>query len=626
MLTTMETCLQKLKRVVRKAVLDPGLQQTARVAAWAGSGFVLSAASVNSGFQPLALGLIISVTGWRALVAALGAAAGYRILWGAEGLLGSIWAALGCILALALGKGERIKQMPLLLPALTSVVTAVTGLTFLFFRRGAPLRLFFLWLFLAPLSAMLFRRSLQCRESVMQWILGGVITLALAGLGPLGFCMAGVFSVWSSFPAAAMAGLGLDLARITPVPMGVVICGAWFGRMIPFRDRWMRFCVPGIAYISIMGLCGSWDPWPLPGLVSGGIIGYFLPPRTGTVHRSGEMGIAQVRLEMTAGVLAQTQKMLLEVPEPVIDEGALLNRAINRACGNCTGRENCVERLRLSGEYLHSPLSFACRRPWEIQGELLRAQERLKDLQADRQRRKEYRSALLQQYRFLSVYLQKLSDELPRRGERIQAYYRLEVSARSRSKERSCGDRCLAFPGAGCRYYVLLCDGMGTGLGAAHEGQTAGHFLQQMLGAGFPPEHAFRSINSILALRGQAGAVTLDLAEIRLDSGRVSLYKWGAAPSFLLGAKKTEKIGTATPPPGLSVEDARETVDRLSLRRGEMLILVSDGAQIGEILRRGVGPLPPGELAEWLLKECGSDGEDDATVAVLRLKPRRMST
>ena len=168
---------------------------------------------------------------------------------------------------------------------------------------------------------------------------------------------------------------------------------------------------------------------------------------------------------------------------------------------------------------------------------------------------------------------------------------------------------------------------MGTGLGAAQEGQFTGELLRQMLTAGFPPEHAFRSVNSILTLRGQAGAVTLDLAEIRLDSGRISLYKWGAAPSWVLRQKGAEKIGTATPPPGLDLKDARETVIRLSLRRGEVLILVSDGAEIGESLRReAFRPCPPGELAERLLKECKDAGEDDATVAVLRLTPRQLST
>ena len=627
MLTTMETCLCKLKRGVRKAALDPRVQSGARIAAYGGSGFFLSAAALGGSFQPLALGLITAVTGWRTLVMALGAMAGYRLFWDSSGLLGVSWAAAGCILALILGKGERPEQFPLLLPALAAVVTALTGLAFLLFRRGAPLQLFFLRLFLAPVSAWFFRRAAVCRDSMTQWICGGIGVLALARLGPLGYGTAAAMATWASFPAAALAGLGLDLAQVTAVPMSVVICAAWFGRTVPFRDRWMRYGIPGLAYLCVMGICGIWDFRPLPGLILGGAVGYFLPPRPGSVHRQGELGIVQVRLEMTAGILAQTQRLLLETQPAEIDEGALLNRAINRACGNCSSREACVERLRLSTEYLHAPLTFACRHPWEIQGELLRAQERLRDLKADRQRQQEYRSALVQQYRFLSVYLQRLSDQLPRRGEPLRAWYRLELSARSRGKERANGDRCLAFPGTGCRYYVLLCDGMGTGLGAAQEGQSTGALLKQMLSAGFPPEHAFRSVNSILTLRGQAGAVTLDLAEIRLDSGRVSLYKWGAAPSYLLCRSGAEKIGTAAPPPGISIGDTRETVYRLSLRRGELLILVSDGAEVGEVLRRGeYGPLPPGELAEWLLTECGSAGEDDATVAVLRLSPRRMST
>ena len=626
MLTTMENYLLRFQRRLHKWVLDPAVQSAGTVAAWSGGGFLLSAAALGGGCQPLALGLIAAETGWRALVSALGAAVGYGVFWGRAGFQGIAWSAAGCLLALLLGKGKWADNYPLLLPALMAVVTAVTGLVFLFFRQGTSFALFFLRVLLAPVAALLLGRGVERRDSVTQWACIATAVLAVARVGPLGYAVAGVYSVWASFPAAAMTGLGLDLAGVTELPMAVVICGAWFGRMIPFQEKWMRFGIPGIACLVVMGITGVWDFRPLPGLILGGCIGYFLPPKPESVRRHGELGIAQVRLEMTAGVLAQTQRLLLETAPVPIDEDALLNRAINRACGNCPSRENCVERCRLGPEFLENPLGFACRRPWEIQGELLRAQERLRDLKADRQRQQEYRFALVQQYQFLSVYLQRLSDQLPRRGERTHGYYRLEISARSQGRERSNGDRCLAFPGAGCRYYVLLCDGMGTGLGAAQEGQSTGELLRQMLSAGFPPEHAFRSVNSILALRGQAGAVTLDLAEIRLDSGRVSLYKWGAAPSWILRPKGAEKIGTATPPPGLSVKDARESVIRLSLRRGEVLILVSDGAEIGESLRReAFRPWPPGELAERLLKECEGAGEDDATVAVLRLSPRQLS-
>ena len=214
----METCLRRSQRMIRKAALDPGVQRTAKTAAWAGSGFFLSAAALNGGFQPLALGLITAATGWRALVAAVGAAAGYRVFWGEDGILGSIWAALGCLFALTQGKGERAKEFPLLMPMLAAAVTAVSGLGFLFFRRGVPLQQFFLRLFLAPVAAWLFRRAFACRESVTEWVLGGIAVLSLGGLGPLGYMAAGAFSVWGSFPAAAMAVATLTVVVVFPTP------------------------------------------------------------------------------------------------------------------------------------------------------------------------------------------------------------------------------------------------------------------------------------------------------------------------------------------------------------------------------------------------------------------------
>ena len=138
--------------------------------------------------------------------------------------------------------------------------------------------------------------------------------------------------------------------------------------------------------------------------------------------------------------------------------------------------------------------------------------------------------------------------------------------------------------------------------------------------AGYPTEYALRSINSICALRDRAGVATIDLAEIQLYSGKVTLYKWGAVPSYLMGGVGVEKIGAATPPPGLSVTDYRESVDRLSLRRGQLLVMVSDGIGETEALRccmNNVGKTP-GEIATALLTNQ-PDSLDDATVVTISL-------
>ena len=152
--------------------------------------------------------------------------------------------------------------------------------------------------------------------------------------------------------------------------------------------------------------------------------------------------------------------------------------------------------------------------------------------------------------------------------------------------------------------------------------------MRKLLTAGYPASYALRSLNSLSALRERAGVATVDLLEVELDTGKATLYKWGAAPSYLVTSMGAEKIGTAGPPPGLSVTDYRETSERLSLRRGEMLILTSDGVGVGDALGRirGFSSLPPGEVAARLLEAGGENREDDATVAAIRLTGGVLST
>ena len=66
---------------------------------------------------------------------------------------------------------------------------------------------------------------------------------------------------------------------------------------------------------------------------------------------------------------------------------------------------------------------------------------------------------------------------------------------------------------------------------------------------------------------------------------------------------------------------------RLSLRRGEVLMLVSDGLD-GEVMPGRIHiatDAPPGELAERLLQESRR-GDDDETVVAIRLRPADSGT
>ena len=639
MMTELETWRQRGRRILTTWRADSRLRLVAAMAAYCAAGFLMSAASLGNTAQPLAMGLICAVTGWRAPVVALGSFLGYRVFWGDAGMQGIVWAALGCAAALLLGKRRMVTEAPLLLPALGAFLVAATGLVFqVAWGDTTPVSVYLLRVALAALSAGLFAQVVQRKDTLFDWIGEALAVLALAQVVPipylgLGFLAGGLIAAGDAFPGAVLAGLALDLAQVTPTPMTAALALSYLPRLIPGGRRWLRYTGPVLAYLLVMGLCGSVDLAPVPGLAVGGALAVLLPPRPQERHRRGETGQAQVRLEIMAGVLSQTQQLLLETGEPPIDEEVLLHRTRERACGGCPNRKQCRD-VEIPRELLHAPLTdigsapTGCRKPGRLLLELRRSQEQLRFLKGDRQRRREYREAVSQQYRFLGEYLRQTADGLPRRSRPLQPRFTPEVAVCSAGKEAASGDRCLWFAGTEQRYYVLLCDGMGTGIGAAQEGQTAADLLRQMLSAGFPAEYALRSLNSLTALRGRAGAVTVDLAEIALTTGAVAVYKWGAAPSWVLRRQGAEKIGTAGPPPGISVTEIRETVDRLSLRRGEALILSSDGLDAEGVLRTGeISPeAPPGELAACLLERGGGRGGDDATCAVVRLMPAALST
>ena len=107
-----------------------------------------------------------------------------------------------------------------------------------------------------------------------------------------------------------------------------------------------------------------------------------------------------------------------------------------------------------------------------------------------------------------------------------------------------------------------------------------------------------------------------------LDTGKVTLYKWGAAPSYLMGSLSAERIGTPTPPPGISVTEQQEQTMKVSMRRGEMLVMVSDGVEQEDAFRccrEGIGQ-PIAQLGTELLTQSRMTGDDDATAIIVYLK------
>ena len=644
MITSLGTYIRRGQRLVRRWIFDPKLRAAAKALGWTICGFALSAASLGNSPHPLPLALLCAgLTGWPALAVATGSCLGYWLFWGLAGVQGMIWSGAGLVVSFALGGQKLHKRFPLLMPALAGLSVAAAGLMFrLMQAETADIAIYFLRIALVMGATKIYTTVLERRDPVMDWLAWSLGVLALAQTLPFpalnpGYFAAGVLGAAAPFPAAALAGLALDLSGIAPLPMAAVLSLAFFVRLVPRLPKWTAHAAPAAMYLLMAMLRGGAEFAPAIALALGGAVGVFFPAPTTISHRRRETGIAQVRLEMTAGVLAQTEQLLLETPEYPIDEPALISKAADRACSACPCRDGCRDlaaAARMPTALLHRPLiavedvPIHCRKRGRLLLELRRIQDQYRAIRADRDRQRDYRNALIQQYRFLSEYLQDLADKLPHRGDGVQIRYEPQIGVSSAGLEGINGDRCLWFAGTEGRYYVVLCDGMGTGFGAAEEGRTAGESLRRLLSAGFPAEYALRSLNSLCTLRERAGAVTVDLVEIELQTGRINLYKWGAAPSYLITPAGAEKIGTAAPPPGLSVTGVRETVDKLSLRRGETLVLLSDGVDGEAAMRRAwdLTDKTPGEMASKVLQYGRGNGCDDATAAVIRLTPSALST
>lgn len=570
----------------------PGL----RGAACFGGGLVLSALQMEGQMQPVTMGLIMATRGWECCAAAVGSGLGYLLFWGKNCGAGLFWV-VGAFLLTLLKPGKYC------LVAGGVALAAVTGVI----RRDN-----LLLLPVAGLSA-----AVGCWENRSRRNLAlGAGAMAVACRSPcLGVLLGGFGASAMSMPAALAVTLGADLGSGWYLVTASAVVAYYFRKVCKSWD-YSRAISLLFALVAVM-LLGGDRQWVYAGLTAlGGFLGALLPL---PVPKRGRVGRAQVQLEGTARMMTGLQRQLLEWVSPPADVAGLVEELKQSLCQCCPYRVGCLEQAGLNETLLTEQLPFACRNKAAGE-EVSRYRQLLRRMQAIRTKEEEYRMALVQQYGFLSDAMRELSDRLPL-GQRKGARYRVQVSARSRSREHADGDRVAAFPGVGGKYYVLLCDGMGTGRDAAAESREMVGLITQMLQSGLSPGAVLGSVNSQLALTDRGGAVTVDLCELHPDCGRVWLYKWGAQPSILLRRKRSAAVGTAGPPPGLGVTAGRESVSRIHMQPGDTLLLLSDGVSQKDAPKwaKFSSDTPPGALASLILKTDAAT-PDDATVVVVRME------
>lgn len=126
-------------------------------------------------------------------------------------------------------------------------------------------------------------------------------------------------------------------------------------------------------------------------------------------------------------------------------------------------------------------------------------------------------------------------------------------------------------------YLLALADGMGKGEKAAQESNLTLNTLYNLMRAGFEPELALRMINSLLLMKSTEEIFsTVDMGLVNLYTGRLRLFKIGAATTFIKRGDKVETLKASSLPLGMVEKISVDSIE-VSLRKGDQIIIVSDG-------------------------------------------------
>lgn len=145
-----------------------------------------------------------------------------------------------------------------------------------------------------------------------------------------------------------------------------------------------------------------------------------------------------------------------------------------------------------------------------------------------------------------------------------------------------CGDCVQTLTDPNGNRIALLSDGMGTGARAAVDAVLTVTLLEKLLKSGIRFPAALRLCNCALLIKSSDESIaTADALCVNVYSGEASLFKAGAAVSFLRRGNKVTVMEAPSLPIGIlrTVGIARR---ELTLESGDIVLLVSDGVTAGD--------------------------------------------
>ena len=376
-----------------------------------------------------------------------------------------------------------------------------------------------------------------------------------------------------------------------------------------------------------------------------------LPPDRATARRLQEKAEPEAAppspLQRSAAALREVYNTLFRDDPPPRPENpaVIFDQAARQVCRDCLLSQRCWQQ-----EYhtTYNAFNDACPRllqrgsaaaedfPLYFSSRCVRFSALLSAVSGETRAfllRQQYRRRLLSARRQAREQYAQLGDLLSGAAAPTAAVctpmgYRVASALEPRQGETLCGDQMDVFE-VGATVYFLLCDGMGSGEGAHAEAATTVHLLRQFLESGIEPAAALRTLNTALTLRSDSTGSfsTIDLMALRRDDGTASLYKYGAAPSYLKRSGAVRRFTGHLLPAGLQNSETLPERTQLTLEPGSFFIMISDGIADEESdewlqdLLAGWNGQDPHVLTGLVLRECRQRRaqQDDCAVLILYL-------
>ncbi len=145
-----------------------------------------------------------------------------------------------------------------------------------------------------------------------------------------------------------------------------------------------------------------------------------------------------------------------------------------------------------------------------------------------------------------------------------------------------CGDCLDYFMNGSGSMVAIISDGMGSGGSAAVDSNMAVSILTKLIKAGLSYDCALSVVNSSLMIKSEEeSTATLDIVDVNLFSGKVSMLKAGSPVTYIRKGGRVYRREYPSLPVGI-LNEVRFAKDAITLHEGDAIVMISDGATVGD--------------------------------------------